>query len=316
MPWVAVSISGFSVLAVTLELLLYREFIDPCFPTRHGTNIIGVIPAQHHTTRRILLTAHQDSAWEFNLWFWFKSAGVVINALGLLGMLVPGALGILVGLNAVNAPAATVFWTAIFLAPVLILHLLFHTGRAVPGAMDNLAGIAIISEAGRHLAAQNLSNTEIWLVACAAEECGLRGSKRFVSKYGWVLHQIPTWDINVDGVYDETYLSAVTRGITTGTLHDDGLVSLAQRVASTNKHIMRKAVIPFGGTDAASFTAIGVKSVSLLCQDTRKLAPNYHTRLDTPDRIQPSSLSVMHDVVTGMANAIDRGDLDDSNCPE
>ena len=73
---------------------------------------------------------------------------------------------------------------------------------------------------------------------------------------------------------------------------------------------MKTAIIPFGGTDAASFAGAGIPSVALLCQDTTSLAPNYHTRLDTIDRIRPESLEVMHCVVTSMVRSIDNGDLD------
>lgn len=316
LPWLSALISGFAASVVIWELLFYRELADRVFPSKQGVNVIGIIPPNKEVRRRVVLTAHQDSAWEFNLWYWFKSAGVVINLLGLVGMLVPLVLGLLVTFDVLAADGSTCIWSSVLVAPFIALHLFFHTGNIVPGAMDDLAGLAVITEAGRSLAAQRLDHTEIWLVACSAEECGLRGSKRFVAKYGWVLHQLPTWDINIDGVYDEAYLAAVTRELTTGTVHDPNLVSLAQSVADNNGWKMQRAVIPFGGTDAASFASAGIRSVALLCQDTNTLAPNYHTRLDTLDRVRPESLTVMHGVVTGMVSAIDQGFLDAPSSPE
>ena len=97
------------------------------------------------------------------------------------------SLGLALSFELVSAQSAIVFWTSVSVAPFVALHL-FSYRKHVPGAMDDLAGIAVITEAGRDLASQPLDNTEIWLVACAAEECGLRGSKRFLSKFSWVLH--------------------------------------------------------------------------------------------------------------------------------
>jgi hypothetical protein len=64
--------------------------------------------------------------------------------------------------------------------------------------------------------------------------------------------------------------------------------------------------------DAAAFARAGISSVSLLCQDISRLAPNYHTRLDTPEKIRPDSLAVMLQLVLDMIEEIDAGFLSDA----
>ena len=316
LPWVATALSTSASLVIICELLLYREIADPWFPQKEGTNIIGTITPTHEVKRRVILSAHQDSAWEYNLWYWFKTAGVIVNIIGLIGMLAPAVVGTLLGLELLPAISPAVSWVCYALVPFIALHLLFHTGNAVPGAMDDLAGVAVVTQLGRTLAKEHLRNTEVLILACAAEECGLRGAKRFVGKYSWVFHQIPTFDINIDGVYDEQYLTAITRELTTNTRHDLPLIELAATVATKGGWTMKRAVIPFGGTDAAAFANAGIRSTTLLCQDTRKLAPNYHTRLDTLDKVRPEALTAMHDVVAGLVREIDTGILDETQRQE
>jgi aminopeptidase-like protein len=49
--------------------------------------------------------------------------------------------------------------------------------------------------------------------------------------------------------------------------------------------------------------------VALLCQDMSRLAPNYHTRRDTLDRVRPESIGVVLELVLEMLERIDRGEL-------
>jgi hypothetical protein len=84
----------------------------------------------------------------------------------------------------------------------------------------------------------------------------------------------------------------------------------AAPVAAFRGWKLRRRLIPFGGTDAAAFTRAGISSVSLGCQDITRLVPNYHTRLDTLDRVRPESLVVMLHMALDMIAEIDAGALD------
>lgn len=75
-------------------------------------------------------------------------------------------------------------------------------------------------------------------------------------------------------------------------------------------HDIARVVIPFGATDAAAFAHSGLRTVSLLAQDTQHLAPNYHTRRDTPDKVRPEALRIMRDLVVGMVRSLDEQTLD------
>ena len=305
-PLAAALLGGSSAAVTIAELLLYIELVDFLFPRRVGVNVVGTVRPSGPVRRRVILSAHQDSAYEFNLWYWFKTLGVPVNILGLAAPLLPLTVGLLAAAGVISADTLqTLAWGGAILAPFAALHVVFHTFHVVPGAMDDLAGLAVITAVGRHFAEHRLEDTELVILGCSAEECGLRGAKRFVAAHRDELRAVPTHNINVDGVYDAQFLTVITREVTTGAVHDPALVRLAEDCARQQSRPMKRAMIPFGATDATAFANAGISSVALLCQDTTRLAPNYHTRLDTLDRVKPSSLSVMRQVVVDMVTRLE-----------
>ena len=309
------AVLGAAVFLVSyLELLRYRELLDPLFREREGENVRAVLPATGSLRQRVIVSAHRDSAYEFHIWYWFGNAAIPIMIVAFAAPLLTMAAGTA---KALFAPASEIWWLrwagygAVALVPVVALNLFFHTYRVVPGAMDDLAGVAVLDGLAALLSHERqqgrpLLHTEVWLVATSAEEAGLRGAKRFASLHREDFHRLPTYGLFIDGVYDERHLTAVPREIALGTRHDSALVALAQQVAEKNGWPLFQHVIPFGATDASAFAPHGVRTVALLCQDATRLVPNYHTRLDTLDRVRPQSLSTMLQLVHEMIAELDR----------
>ncbi len=313
-PWVSVAV-GIVLLAVTyLELLRYRELLDPLFPQRQGENILAVLPARGQARQRVLVSAHRDSAYEFHLWYWLKNAAVPLMVVAFLAPLIPtlGAFGqIVFGLSADHWLFRVAGYLGVALTPIVACNLVFHSYRTVPGAMDDLAGVAVLDGLAARLASDRardtaLEHTEVWLLATSAEEAGLRGAKRFARTHRDELNTLPTFGLFVDGVCDERHLTAVRHEVTTGVRHSPRLVELARRIAKARQWHFHNGIIPFGATDASAFRDSGIETVALLCQDTTRLVPNYHTRLDTLDHVRPESLVVVLELVYEMVLALDR----------
>jgi hypothetical protein len=311
-------LAGISVAAIILELLRYREFVDRLFPAAQGENVIAIISPRAEVQRRVIVSAHQDSAYEFNLWFLLKNAAVPVMVIAFAAVFVP-LLGGLVKSLAGSAGASHAFnvigFVCIALYPFVGLNLFFHTYSVVPGAMDDLAGISVVAGVAKALAnagnggGLSLEHTEVRLLAASSEEAGLRGAKRYVQAHRAELAALPSYGIFVDGVCDERFLTVVNRELFTGARHDPRLVQLAKDVARNHGWPLREHAIPLGATDAAAFSLAGVPSVCLLCQDTRRLPPNYHTRLDTIEHVRHESLTVMLQMVLDMLQSIDAQDL-------
>src|SRR5262249_21581853 len=229
-------------------------------------------------------------AYEFNLWFFLKNAAIPIMVIAFAAALVPMIGGLVKAVaGATNDSHAfnVIGYICMGLYPIVGLNLFFHTYSVVPGAMDDLAGVSVLTGLGQALsdAARHgkplLQHTEVVLLATSSEEAGLRGAKRYASAHAGELRALPTFGLFVDGVYDERYLTVVYRELFTGVHHDPRLVQLAKDIAVRYGWPIREHMIPLGATDATAFGQAGIPSVSLLCQDATRLVPNYHTRLDT-----------------------------------
>jgi putative aminopeptidase FrvX len=112
----------------------------------------------------------------------------------------------------------------------------------------------------------------------------------------------------VDGVYDEKHLSVVNRELLIGARHSPRLVELARRAAAQRGRSIKVTMVPVGATDAAAFTLAGIPSTCILCQDTSRLVPHYHTRLDTAEKVRPESLSVTLQLLIDMIRSIDESE--------
>jgi hypothetical protein len=317
LPFLCCVLAG-SVAAVLLfELLRYREFVDPLFPRAEGENVIGIIRPRGEVRQRVIVSAHQDSAYEFNLWFFLKNAAIPINAIAVIAPFIATVAGLsksLAGAAGHSHAFDVVGYVCMGLYPFVGLNFFFHTYTVVPGAMDDLAGVSVLAGVAKALAdvrngsqteAPLLDHTEVRILAASSEEAGLRGAKRYVAAHASELREIPSYGLFLDGVYDERFLAVITRELFTGARHDRGLVQLAKDVATTHGWKMAEHMIPLGATDATAFSLAGVPSVCLLCQDTSRLVPNYHTRLDTIDYIRPTSLSVLLQLVLDMIQRLD-----------
>ena len=317
-PPASPAMAAVSLSLVFFELVRYREFVDFLFPRKKGWNVTGVIRPRGEARQRVIVSAHQDSAYEFRLWYHLGTAAVWLTALAGAAIVFILAGGIARALAWFGGSEGAMAYTAmgivaIALSPVVGLFLFFKSGRAVPGAMDDMAGVAVVSGLARYLddARHDGSffprSTEVVLLATSAEEAGLRGAKRYAEKHMAEMRQKPTYALFLDGIYDERLLTVTDSELFTGARHDAGLVRLAQESAAGRGWPIRKRWIPLGGTDASAFSLRGIPAVCLHCQDTSRLVSNYHTRHDTLENIRPRSLSVSLQMVIDMIERLDAG---------
>lgn len=289
-PFLCFLLATVSFALLFFELLRYRELVDPLFPEEQGENVIGVVKPAGEVKRRVIVSAHQDSAYEFNLWYFLKNAAIPVMVIGFTAALVPlfgGLLKSLMGAGNDSHAFNVVGFVAMGLYPIVGLNFFFHTYAVVPGAMDDLAGISVVtgvakalSDARRAGGRSPLASTEVVLLAVAAEEAGLRGAKRFAERHRQEIHATPTYVVNVDGVYDERHLTIIRRELTTGVRHDPRLVRLAKERAAARGFVHHENVIPLGASDATAFAQAGVPTVALL--RTRRGSCRTTTRASTP----------------------------------
>lgn len=315
-PFAAFVLAALGLVMLILELVRYREFIDFFYRSEQGENIVGTIRPRHETKRRVVVCAHQDSAYEFRLWRVFGNAAIPLTGLAVLGIAVAGAGSLAKAIGYLGGSEDAIAFTIVGIvmaafAPAVAPFLFFLSDRAVPGAMDDLSGVAVVAAVGKSLreAKGNSGfypeNTEVVLLATSSEECGLRGAKRYIKKHIAELRKTPTCGIVLESTADERHLTAVTGELFTGARHDRGLLQLAQKIAAGHGWPIKSRPIPLGASDASAFSKKAVPAICLLSQDTTRLIPNYHTREDTLEYVRPEALSVTLQVVLEMIQNID-----------
>jgi len=308
-------LSGFIMLF--FEFMRYKEFVDFLFPKKEGINVTGTIKPKGEVKRRLIIGGHMDSAYEFNIWYIFKNASVPIMIVGMLAILL--MVGATIAKNIVfftGGQSSHVLNTlgiiCVALSPIVALFSVFHTYKAVPGAMDDVAGVAVAAGVGKYLedAKKDGSffpdNTEVVLYGVGAEEAGLRGSRRYIAKHLQELKAIPTYVLMFDGIFDENFFTIINREICTGAKHSSELIDMAKECASARGKKLLVKMIPLGASDASEFSNAGIHSTCILCQNCDKLAPNYHTRLDTPEKIRPESLTCSLQLALDVLERIDK----------
>jgi Zn-dependent M28 family amino/carboxypeptidase len=195
---------------------------------------------------------------------------------------------------------------------VVAIFFFFHTRDLVPGAMDDMAGIAVLAGLAGYLGdardgdAFYPENTELVLLALSSEEAGLRGAKRYAKRHKEKYADIPTYAIFLDNIADEDYLTVFKREVWCGAKMDPSLVELSREAAAANDREIITTIMAVGATDASAFAREGIPSVSILCYNSSRLMPNYHTRHDTIENVRAESLAVTLQLVIEMINRIDQ----------
>lgn len=313
---VTVILSATGIAVLFFEVVRYRELIDPLFRKRRGVNVAGVLQPTGKIWKQVIVSAHLDSAYEFKIWYWLKSLSVPVMLLAFLAPVLMFAASVARSITySSGAPESSAYDVLgiilLALTPIVVPFAFFHTRRVVPGAMDDLSGVAVLAGLARYLQyARQVgqffpTKTEVVLLALSSEEAGLRGAKRYAARHAMEYREVPSYAIFLDNIADENHLTVFKRELWCGAKMDPYLVDAAQRAAAVNGYEIKTATMAVGATDASAFCRKGIPSVSLCCYNSARLMPNYHTRHDTIENLSAESLAVALQMVIEMIKRID-----------
>ena len=139
-----------------LEVMKYHETYDFLFPKKQSKNVIGVINPLEKVEKSIIFSAHHDSAFEFNTFYYLKRFGQIIINVGYLAVgivLIGIVLKFILDLLHVQLTLLFVIFGVVFLCftPIVLVYILFHSYEPVLGAFDNLSGVSIILGVAKYL---------------------------------------------------------------------------------------------------------------------------------------------------------------------
>ena len=297
---------AFAAAAVgTAEFAYYRELLDPLFPKKKCTNVVGVIEPKGPALRQVVVSAHHDSAFEFR-YLRFKLLYVVVAGLTAFTVYAMPAVGGIVALMDVAFDTAPPLWMvrgmAVLAAVTNLLFLGFVKWRAVPGAGDNLVSCGMLVHAAAVLRARlaadpdALAGTRVIFASFDAEESGLRGSRAFVRDNRALLRELPTVDLNLESFYQLKELSYLTSDVNDTVKLSVPLGEALAREAIVEGLLVKPMRLLFGmgATDAAEFAKAGIPATCLLAIPTNPFAEGrtlYHTPHDVPENLEPAVIA-------------------------
>lgn len=289
-----------SALAVAFfigEFLLYKQMLDPIFPKKDTYNVVCSRKPKGEVKRRIILSGHVDSAYEWHYTYWGGGhLMVAVSAYAIIAMIAHLVMDILVLCGVTAAPLIIIMKVLGFVSiPGLILAMFFVGWKTVvPGANDNLTGVFASMAVMRFLKDNDIrfENTEVVSISMACEEAGLRGAKAFAKAHAaeYAAEEgVETVAICTDTLRDYNDMGVYNRDLT-GTVKLDGqAVSLLKKGSEEAGLDLPFCSVFFGSSDAAALVQGGMKATLLAAMDPTP-AQYYHTRLDTADNLDPKTI--------------------------
>lgn len=283
-------------------------------PEGESQNLVVTIPARAERRLRLVLLAHVDAAftgWVFDPRLVRASAGRSLP--GPLGELLSRPVAaatyaqfVLAGLDLVRAFLGPLAWPLrpleiLLTLPALLTFVLnlqvVLRNQAVPGANDDLSGVAGLLLLARRFLAARPEHVELVLAATGAEEPGTGGARALARSRAGRWHTADTVVLGLDGLSGGE-LRYFVEGEVVRVPLAPWLERCLQRTSASQPRFagVRGYPLPVGSTDALPFVARGYDGVTLGCVDPELGSPrHYHLPSDTADNLDPAAIELAVD---------------------
>ena len=301
------------------QFVRYWQVLDPLFPKATGYNVFGSIEPEGAVKQQVVVSAHHDAAYVFQLLahapkYYAKliNAGILFLLLGFLVSLIWTVLA----LFHIPVPGWAQLWVPVALIVCGVFQLplaFFTTGEVSPAAGDDMIAVAVASETARlfHHAKQAgtnpLRHTRLIVASFDAEEAGLRGARAFCRKHDQELLNTKTYVFNIDTLYKLKDLYFLDKDLNGSVRLSHAMAQDCVDIAKVLGYRAGIAAMPFGAgsTDAAEFGKLGVEAVNMagISVDISQSGDGlvYHTRNDVTKYIEPelvaASLKIIRDYI-------------------
>lgn len=292
------------------------------FPYKPSQNLVVTLPADGEPDLRIVLMGHIDAAFTGILFhprlIRHTNPGNLPRPLRFLGrtLAVPTySQFMLAGFDLLRLYLGPLTWPlrpveAALTLPGLIAFLinlqLIMRDEVVPGANDDLTGVAAVALLARRLASVKPESVEMVFVITGAEEASMGGAQALLDDRKNVWDRDSTVVLALDGLaggelryFEEGELWHVP---VAGWLTD-----LLEEVADSEPRFstVRGFQIPSGATDVLPFRYAGYDGVGIGCVDPEIQAPrHYHQPTDTPENIDPDEVVLAMDFTEKLVRTI------------
>ena len=284
-----------------------RQPLTRLLGRRASANVTASVEPLGDTRRTACLVSHLDSSRSGLLFHpalapWLRP----FIATTTIALALRGAAGITGGRPTPLAALGRASWWPL-VTGLLLLAERDLRGEDVPGANDNASGVAVAATVFGEIANRPLRTTRVVFLATGCEESGTVGMRSFLEEQdtdGWLF-------LNLDGVGARATLRYLPReGVGRVWPADPGLVEAADALARRRPELgLARAERLVGLTyDATQVLARGGRALTLSAQDDT--IPNYHTRSDVVENLDPDVLALACEVMRELLGALDRGETD------
>ncbi len=316
-PLVGFALHALAASSYTMDSTRKAFWLRRLFPRRSSQNVLGTMPARSGKPRlRLVFLAHADAAFTgvvFRPWFvktfagkhgsfTYKGLRVATRALGGLALVDLAQLyfgksrKLSLARALLTVPPLVTF---AFNADVVLRD------QVVPGAADDLSGVAGMLLLVRRLRGRVPDDVEVVFVATGCEESGLGGAQALSRDMGERWERRNTVVLGLDGLANGELRFFLEGEIETVPLAP-WLRGTIERVASDVRFSeVQPFDIPVGGTDAVPFATAGWDAVTFGCVDpTRGTPRHYHLATDTPENLEAEKIPFCLDFVERVVQAI------------
>jgi hypothetical protein len=175
---------------------------------------------------------------------------------------------------------------------------------AVPGANDNLSGVAVLVALAEALAARPVRDLRVLLVSAGAEEALQEGIRGWAGRHFQNLPPDRTWFINVDTVGSGRLVLLEGEGPLRMRDYERSFKELVAGCAEAEKIPVLRGLRSHNSTDSAVPNRYGYPVATLVSVDDDKLIPHYHLDSDTPDHVDLECVAMATRIVESVARTL------------
>jgi hypothetical protein len=189
---------------------------------------------------------------------------------------------------------------------LLSLAAMVDIGRrpAVPGANDNLSGVAVLVALAEALRERPVRGLRVELVSAGAEEALQEGIRGYAGRRFADLPPDRTWFVNVDTVGSGRLVLLEGEGTLRMHDYDEAFKDLVAGCAADEDIPVLRGLRSHNSTDSAVPNRYGYPVATLVSVDHQKLIPHYHLDSDTPEHVDYGCVARATPLVESVARTL------------
>jgi Peptidase family M28 len=251
-----------------------------------------VVSAHHDATRGGLIFHPGPSRWvahRFPDWYAKQETSPQVMRLVAAGPALV-ALGAATGVRALRRTG-----TAMALLTTAVLSDI-ATRSPVPGANDNLSSVAAVLELARLLRHEPPRGVRVLLLSTGSEESFMEGMRGFLARHAAELPRERTRFVVLESLGSPELILLEGEGMIRMRDYTPALKELLARAGDDAGHALRRRLRTGLATDALLPLLAGYDTACIASCDEYKMASNYHSQRDTPDRVDYGTVARAVDV--------------------